>query len=529
MSSLMKPEKKSYWAILFLIGMLFYIGCKQEAGKDITKTNRKPLIKPDYTDVTIPPNIAPMNFRINEDGKYFRVTATSGANGYQLNIKSTNGIISFPEKSWRKLIRNSMGNKIKFEVISSGGDKKTLEQYEPFIMNVSEEPIDPYLAYRLIEPGYYNWSTIRIMQRSIESFAEEEVIDNRILDMNCINCHSFSQKSPDKFMVHIRGSHGATYLVDNGTITKRDPKIDAMPGGATYPAWHPNGRFIAYSSNQVRQGFYAKPERTIEVFDLVSAMIVFDLESNEVAIVREPDTTRYLQTFPSWSPDGRYLYYCRAVQGNPETAMTLEQIRKNHYDLVRVSFDPESMLFGDPEIVLNASGNGKSASFPRISPDGRYLVITLSDFGTFPIWHREADLYLLDLQSGDCKKMDLNSSFTESYHTWSSNGKWLVFSSKRTDGRSTRPFLAYFASPDSTGKPFILPQKDPAYYDRLMESFNIPEFVTGRIKVDPHDFEAVAGKDPLKANPLNPKDSLKQWEKKKVNTKRNPGEKSIHE
>jgi hypothetical protein len=108
------------------------------------------------------------------------------------------------------------------------------------------------------------------MQRCIETFNEEPVIDNRILDMNCINCHSFSQRSPDKFMVHIRGSHGGTYFVDNASITRRDPKIDAMPGGATYPAWHPGGRFVAYSSNQVRQAFYARPEKVIEVFDLVS-------------------------------------------------------------------------------------------------------------------------------------------------------------------------------------------------------------------------------------------------------------------
>jgi hypothetical protein len=330
-------------------------------------------------------------------------------------------------------------------------------------------------------------------------------------------------------MVHIRGSHGGTYFVDKGSIEKRDPKIDAMPGGATYPAWHPGGRFVAFSSNQVRQGFYAKPERTIEVFDLVSTMIVYDLDNNQTIMVRDRDTTTYLQTFPSWSPDGLYLYYCRALQVNPETNMTLDEIKNTRYDIVRVQFDPESMTFGETEIIFNASARGKSASFPRISPDGRYLVFTLADYGTFPIWHREADLFLLDLQTGESKKMEINSNDNESYHTWSSNGKWLVFSSKRTDGRSTRPFFAYFDSWDSTGKPFILPQKDPTFYGRLMESFNIPEFVNGKILLSPHDFAAVSGNESLKANPSDPLDSLKQWEMQKVNVSRNPGEKSIHE
>jgi dipeptidyl aminopeptidase/acylaminoacyl peptidase len=330
-------------------------------------------------------------------------------------------------------------------------------------------------------------------------------------------------------MVHIRGSHGGTYFVDNGKITKREPKIDAMPGGATYPSWHPDGRFVAYSSNQVRQGFYSRPEKIIEVFDLVSAIVLFDLENNEIVHVRDRDTTRYLETFPSWSPDGKYLYFCRALQNNSQTSMTLEEIKETKYDIVRIPFDQGTVTFGETEIVFKASGIGKSASFPRISPDGKYLVFTLHDFGTFPIWHQEADLYLLDLQSGASKKMDLNSNQTESYHSWSSNGKWLVFSSKRTDGRSTRPFFAYFESWEKTGKPFILPQKDPAYYDKLMESFNIPEFVKGRIRFGPRDFAKVSGSESIKAKPRDPLDSLSRKDMQKANVKRNPGEKSIHE
>jgi len=523
----MVSVKKLYRLVLFA-GLYVFISCNSGKHDKAENADRKPVIEPDYTDVTIPPNIAPMNFKIEEEGKNFKVTATSGTSGYKIEIKSADGIIQFPEKKWRKLVSDCKDNKITFQVFSSD-EKKSLKQYDPFYMNVAAEPVDPYLAYRLIHPGYYNWSKIRIMQRSLEGFGEETVIDNRILDMNCINCHSFNQQNPGKFMVHVRGSHGGTYFADNGSITKRDPKIDAMPGGATYPAWHPGGRFVAYSSNQVRQAFYARPERVIEVFDLVSAMLVYDLEKNEVVLARERDTTKYLQTFPSWSPDGRYLYYCRALQSNAETDMTMEQIKATRYDIVRVPFFPEPVTFGETEVVFNASEQGRSASFPRISPDGRYLVLTLADYGTFPIWHQEADLYLIDLQTGASKKMELNSSDNESYHTWSSNGKWLVFSSKRSDGRSTRPFFAYFDSWDKTGKPFILPQKDPTYYHRMMESFNIPEFLSGKIRFSPHDFARAAGRELIKANPGDPLDSLQLWEMQRANLKRNPGEKSIHE
>jgi len=135
---------------------------------------------------------------------------------------------------------------------------------------------------------------------------------------------------------------------------------------------------------------------------------------------------------------------------------------------------------------------------PSVSPDGRYLVFTLHDYGTFSIWHKEADLYLLDLHNGKTSKMDLNSDATESYHSWSSNGKWLVFSSKRGDGLTARPYFSYFISPDSTGKPFVLPQKDPTLYERLEKTFNRPEFVTGKISPGTRDFVKASEKPPVK-------------------------------
>jgi hypothetical protein len=491
--------------------------------------NRKAVIEPDYSDVTIPPNIAPMNFVIKEDGSLFKVIATSGTSGFQIKINSRNGIIRFPERSWRKLTEDCKGDTIKIQVYSSTGGKRTLQEYEPFFMHIATEPIDPYLTYRLIHPGYYSWSEIKIVQRSLESFREESLIENQILDKNCVNCHSFNRNNADRFLIHVRGSLGGTYFVENGKITRTDPKIDAMPGGATYPSWHPAGRYVAFSSNQVRQSFYSLPGKNIEVYDLVSSLILYDRKNNEIINITDRDTTKYLQTFPSWSPDGKYLYFCRALQvinsSNPE----LEQIKNTHYNLARKSFDPESRKFGETEIVFNASEINKSASFPRISPDGKYLIFTLADYGTFPIWHREADLYLLDLHSGVVDKMNINSDETESYHTWSVNGKWLVFSSKRLDGRSARPYFAHIDSIGNQGKEFVLPQKDPSLYSRMLESFNIPEFVNGRIKLKPRDFANATRQVALKAKSGNPLENIpvRAETKKDINLKEN--EKLIHE
>jgi hypothetical protein len=509
--------------LVFVTGV--FTGCGSGDIDSAGKTGRQPVIEPDYSDVTIPPNVAPMNFCIKEEGSSFIVIATSATSGYQIKTGSRNGIIRFPQKSWKKLLKNSVGDKIEIRIFSFKKDSDVPEEYNTVYMHVSDDPIDPYLVYRLIYPGYYSWSHIKIVQRSIESFEEKSIFDNEIMEKNCANCHSFNRNSADRFMMHIRGSLGGTYFYEDGKVTRVEPKIDAMPGGATYPSWHPGGRYVAFSSNQVRQSFYSIPEKSIEVFDLVSALVVYDRGNNETIIVTDRDTTKYLQTFPSWSPDGRYLYFCRARQyisgDNPE----LEQIMKTHYDLARKSFDPESRSFGETEIVFNSSEINKSVSFPRVSPDGKFLVFTLSDYGTFPIWHQEADLYLLDLQSGKSQKMNINSKRTESYHTWSLNGKWLVFSSKRLDGRSARPYFAHIDSLGNQGKEFALPQKDPSLYSRMLESFNIPEFVNGRIKLKPRDLAAASKQEAVKAKSGNPKASTEP--KKETVLKEN--DRPIHE
>jgi len=89
----------------------------------------------------------------------------------------------------------------------------------------------------------------------------------------------------------------------------------------------------------------------------------------------------------------------------------------------------------------------------------------------------------------------INSEDVESYHSWSSNSHWLVFSSRRIDGLYTRPFIAYINEHGEASKPFLLPQNDVKYYDRLMKSFNIPEFVKGKVEVNMSKIASIAKKD----------------------------------
>lgn len=477
--------------LVFVFGILLMTGCNLRE-ENISEITREPVIEPDYSGVTIPSNIAPLNFKISEDGKSFRLKVVS-TNGTHFSTTSKNGIIRFPQKLWKKLLANNHGGKISLNVISE--DKKgVLTKFHPINLFVANDLIDPWLCYRLLYPGYEAYLQIKIIQRSTESFRERSVVENQLLETNCVNCHSFCRNNPDKFLLHIRGSLGGTYFAEGDKIVRKNLKTPEMKFGAVYPAWHPNGKLVTFSSNSIVQSFHASQEYNIEVTDLASSLVVYDIDKNEMSAIEDNDSVKYMETFPEWSPDGRYLYYCRARKTNDSS-----DFARIKYNLVRKAFDQSSFSFGKAEVVFDANSIDKSVSFPRISPDGQYLVFTLHNNGNFSIWHREADLYLINLQTGKTDHMNINSNETESYHSWSSNGKWLVFSSKRDDGLTARPYFAYFGSADSVGKPFVMPQKDPRLYKRLVKTFNKPEFMTGRISTGPRDFERAAKKEAEKA------------------------------
>ena len=473
--------------------ILYPGGCKTDNFNDVPSVNREPVLEPDYSGVTIPQNIAPMNFVIAEDGGYFKVRLTA-SNLSRLTVKSLDGIVRFPLAAWKKLLQGSKGGKIEVEVFS-GSKGKLVKKYDPFFLYVANEPIDPYLCYRLLYPGYKFWREMRIVQRCTEDFSENSLFENQLLKDNCVNCHSFRQNDPGRFLLHVRGSFGGTYFVNGKKITRTSLKTKNMPANAVYPSWHPDGKYVAFSSNKTVQSFHMRPEKNIEVADQFSSLVIYDTDKNEIFACPQDDSVKYMETFPAWSPDGKYLYYCRTNQVKP--GYDISQVK---YNLVRKHFDQESGLFDKAEVVFDARTLNKSVSFPVVSPDGLYLVFTLHDYGTFSIWHKEADLYLLDLQTGKADSMSVNSYETESWHSWSSNGKWLVFSSKRADGLTARPYFAYFGSPEKVGKPFVLPQKDPTLYKRMAKTFNRPEFITGKINIGPRDFERASRKESLRAN-----------------------------
>ena len=436
-----------------------------------------PEIFPDYTEVTIPATIAPLNFSVETRHAVSHLRAEGGKSGL-LEIRSK-GFISFPEKKWKQLLAENTGDKIIFTLsVKSEGQWK---QYAPFSMYISPHPIDYGLVYRLIAPGYEVYSKMGIYQRNLSDFKQRAVLENTMVEGSCMNCHSFNRTQPQNMSLHIRGAHGATVIQNGETLKIVDTKTDKTISACVYPYWHPSGKFIAYSVNKTQQVFHSAKEKYIEVLDLASDIVVYDLETNEI-ITSNLLTTSDFETFPAFSPDGKTLYFCCAAKQKMP-----DEYYKVKYNLCSISFDASTRTFGAKiDTVLRVDHTGKSISFPRPSYDGKFIMYTLLDYGNFGIWHPEADLYVLNPEDHTTHELSkANSPYADSYHSWSSNSRWFVFGSRRLDGLYTRPYIAAIDENGQSGKPFLLPQKNPKdYYLESLYSFNVPEFINAPIQLD---------------------------------------------
>lgn len=459
-----------FFLFLFLLG-----GCSSQQPPVVTgQIDRLPIIYPDYTDATIPASIAPLNFSVQAEGN---ACAVFTAEGYTFAVYADKGAFSIPQSNWEKLLVAAKGKRMEVSVLVK--EKEAWKSYLPFYMEVSEDPIDSYIAYRLIDPSYQLWGNMGIYQRELASFNQEVILENRQTDGNCMNCHSFCMQDPGKMLFHIRAQHGCTVLVNEGKAETLDTKTDQTVSPLVYPSWHPSGKYVAFSVNNTTQDTH--PVHRTEVYDMASDVVVYDVDRQTVLTTETLFTKDRFETFPTFSPDGKFLYFCSA----PEVKVSGE-LEKLRYSLCRISFDPGNGTFGSTvDTIYPAGKEQRSVLFPRVSPDGKYLLCTTTAYGTFPIWHKDADLYMLDLQTGEPVSVEaVNSTDTDSYHSWSSNSKWVIFSSRRLDGLYTRLFIAHVGGGGILSKPFVLPQQSTDYYTFLTKSYNIPEFVKRKVNIN---------------------------------------------
>ena len=469
---------KNILSYLFL--MLALAACTSKP-EDALQVKTLPKIYPDYFNVTVPAEIAPLSFNYT-GGDYSELYAeVKGSRGG--SIESSGDYINFDIDEWHSLLSKNKGGSLSVTLyVKNGGD---WTQYKDFTINVSTYPLDEWgLTYRRIAPGYEVYSRMGIFQRNLSNFDETAIIQNTQAGGQCINCHTANRTNPTEFTFHVRGKKGATMVQMDGKRVWLNTQIDTVRGigSCVYPYWHPTGKYIAYSTNTTRQAFHVIPSERIEVFDLASDVMVYNTATNQVLLSPQLMTKDFSETYPVFSPDGRTLYFCTC-----KTQEYPKAFKQTKYNLCKIAFDPDKGTFGNKvDTIVDAVSMNKSIAFPRPSYDGKYIMFTMADYGCFPIWHKEADLWMLNLKTGKIAPVkEVNSNNTESFHNWNVNSHWFVFSSRRGDGLYTRLYLASIDDKGRVTKPFLLPQENPwEYYEKSIYSYNIPDFTKTPVDFD---------------------------------------------
>ena len=497
---------KGGWGVFSLL--LLLAGCSGHPSlpSNYTQVDAEPGIWPDYKDVTVPPNIAPLNFLVDSVDDViaeFKIQNSSqSSGGTKFNYGGKANKVQIDEDEWHEMLASAKGKNLSVTVYTKKEGKWSA--YKPFNINIAEEEIDPYISYRVLPPTFVGFDELAIWQRNLTNFDETIIYNNNQItegiEGQCINCHSYQNYGTSNMMFHMRLQHAGTMIVSDGELIFVNLKADGMISAAAYNSWHPSLPIIAFSTDHTMQSFHTREITKVEVMESASDIIIYDVKNNRVQTVLN-DSLEF-ELFPSWSPDGKWLYYCSAhheyKKKYEDTDELLNEYKTLQYNLYRLSFDAESMTFGEPELIYDAVNRNRSAVQPRVSQDGHYVLFAEGPWGLFHIWHTSAEVQMLDVETGELvDTKPINSTLPESYPSFSSNDRWIMFESRRDDGNYTRTYFAYFDKQGRMHKAFEVPAKDPEYFRLFLRSWSRPEFMKEPVRITPRQFYEKALTEPI--------------------------------
>ena len=474
-----EPMKHLFLSLCLCVSV-FLLSCS--SGPDNpTLASQLPAIYPDYIGVTIPADIAPLNFNFADEAIDRMDVTVKGDKGGELHVSGE--WADFDIDEWHALTEQNQGGKLTVTVCTEKDGQWT--QYKDFDIFVSETRLDDWgLTYRRIKPGYEVGGDIGIYQRELSSFDEYAIITETVVPGRCFNCHTANRTNPNRLTMQMRGEGGGTMIQKDGHQMWVETKTDSTKAAGSYSYWHPQGDYVALAVNSVHQAFFTGTGQRIEVYHTFSNVEVLDTRTNEL-ILSPLLQTDDLEIFPAFSHDGRWLYYSTS-----KPCRVPAEYEKVKCSLCRIAFDAEKGVFGETvDTLLNGPATDKSYVLARPSYDGRWLMYCTSSRGNFPVSQNDADLWLMDLKTGESRELkELNTPQSESYHNWSENSRWFVFSSKREDGMYTKLYLATIDEQGRVSKPFLLPQRHPRkFYREMMDAYNCPDFTKSKVELDAHE------------------------------------------
>lgn len=346
-------------------------------------------------------------------------------------------------------------------------------ELQPGVIKPLSPKLLPYLAWRL---KYVDEPGSKVMMEGLHT---------------CANCHSFSNDGktfgldmdgphndkglyaivPVQPRMTIRTQDMMSWKKFRGQM-ERDKRIGFMS------QLSPDGRFVVTATQVQYYVANFTDYRFLQVFYPTRGILAwYDRMDGQIRPLPGADDPQYVQSNATWSPDGKWLYFVRAravesyPQGKPGATFANDpnepQIK---YDIYRIPFNEGRG--GKAEPVRGASRNGMSNSFPRISPDGKWMVYVQAKNGQ--LMRPDGKLWIVPSEGGEPRLMRANTRLMNSWHSFSPNGRWMVFASK-SESPYTQMFLTHIDE-QGADSPAILIEDATA----ANRAINIPEFVNIR-------------------------------------------------